>query len=52
MKNGSQRYYVNRPRSRYGHKYSKTRHGHRYSKYKKRLSKMMLVCIKQHISNI
>ena len=34
---------INRPRCR---------HGHKYSKYVKRLSKMMLICIKQHISNI
>ena len=33
----------NRPRSR---------HGHEYSKYKKFLSMMMLICIKQHLSNI
>ena len=43
MKNRSQRYNINRPRSR---------HGHRYSKYKKCLSMMMLLCIKQHLSNI
>ena len=40
MKN---RYDINRPRSR---------HGHRYSKCKKLLSKMMLIYIKQHLSNI
>ena len=34
---------INRPMSR---------HGHKYSKYKKCLSKMMLTCIKQHLSNI
>ena len=43
MKNRSQRYNINKPRSR---------HGHRYSKYKKCLSMMMLLCIKQHLSNI
>ena len=34
---------INRPMSR---------HGHKYSKYEKCLSKMMLTCIKQHLSNI
>ena len=43
MKNRSHRYDINRPRSR---------HGHKYSKYKKCLSMMMLICIKQHLSNI
>ena len=38
-KNRSQRYYINRPRSRRGHK---------FSKYK---TMMMLICIKQHLSN-
>ena len=33
---------MNKPRSRNGHK---------YSKYKKRLSIMMLIWIKQHLSN-
>ena len=42
-KNRSHRYDINRPRSR---------HGHKYSKYKKCLSMMMLICIKQHLSNI
>ena len=28
------------------------RHGHEHSKYKKFLSMMMLICIKQHLSNI
>ena len=37
------RYNINRPRSRYGHKYSKC---------KKCLSMMILICIKQHLSNI
>ena len=43
MKKKSHRYGMNRPRSR---------HGHIYSKYKKCLSKMMLICIKKHLSNI
>ena len=43
MKNRSHRYNINRPRSRYGHK---------YDKYKKCLSVMMVICIKQHLSNI
>ena len=43
MKKGSHRYDINRPRSR---------HGHKYSKYKKCLSKMMLICIKQHLRKI
>ena len=42
MKLDSRKYNINRPRSR---------HGHKYSKYMKRLS-MMLICIKQHLSNI
>ena len=42
-KNRSHRYDTNRPRSR---------HGHKYSKYKTCLSMIMLICIKQHISNI
>ena len=33
---------INRPRSR---------HGRKYSKYKKCFIKMMLICIKQHLSN-
>ena len=37
------KYYINRPRSR---------HGHKYNKYKKFLNMMMLACIKQHLSNI
>ena len=28
-----------------------SRHEHNYSKYKKYLSMMMLICIKQHVSN-
>ena len=43
MKKKSHRYGMSRPRSR---------HGHIYSKYKKCLSKMMLICIKKHLSNI
>ena len=39
----SQRYSMNRPRSV---------HEHKYSKYKKCLSIMMLLCIKQHLNNI
>ena len=39
----SYRYDINRPSSR---------HGHKCSKYKKELSKMMLICTKQHVSNI
>ena len=30
----------------------KSRHEHRLKKYKKRLTTMMLMCIKQHLSNI
>ena len=30
----------------------KSRHGHKYSKYKTCLSMIMLICIKQHLSNI
>ena len=41
MKNRSQRYEINRP---------KTRHGHKSSKYKNCL--IILICIKQHLSNI
>ena len=43
MKNTSCRYDKNRPRSG---------HGHKYIKYKISLSIMMVICIKQHISNI
>ena len=39
----SQRYSMNRPRSV---------HEHKFSKYKKCLSIMMLLCIKQHLNNI
>ena len=38
----SHRYGINRPRSR---------HGHKSSVYKKCLSMMMLLCIKQYLSN-
>ena len=43
MKNRSHRYDINRPKSR---------HRHKYSKYKKCLSMMILICIKQHLSSI
>ena len=43
MKNRSHGYDINRPRSRNQHK---------YSKYKKCLSMIMLIYIKQHLSNI
>ena len=43
MKNRSYRYDINRPRSR---------HGRKSSKYKKCLTMMLLICIKQHLSNI
>ena len=43
MKNRSYRYDMNGPRSR---------HGHKYSKYQKCLSMMLLICIKQHLTNI
>ena len=43
IKNISHRYDTNRHRPRYGHK---------YSKYKKCLSMMLLICIKEHLSNI
>ena len=43
MKNRSHRYDINRPRSR---------HGHKYGTYKKYLTMMMFICIKQHVSNI
>ena len=39
----SQRYDVNRPRPRQGHK---------YTKYKMYLSIITVICIKQHLSNI
>ena len=43
MKSRSHRYDINRPRPR---------HGHKNSKYKKCSNMMMLICIKQHLSNI
>ena len=43
MKNRSHRYDKNRPRSR---------HGHKYSKYKKCFTMMMLIYIKEQLSNI
>ena len=43
MKSRSQRYDINR---------SRPRHGQKYTKYKMRLSIMMVICIKQQISNI
>ena len=42
MKNRSHRYDINRPRSR---------HKHKYKKYKKRLIIMIIISIKQHLSN-
>ena len=42
-KNRPHRYDINRPRSR---------HVHKYSKYETCLSMIMIVCIKQHLSNI
>ena len=43
MEINSRKYGINRP---------SCRHEYKYSKYMKRLSMMMLVCIKQHLSNI
>ena len=43
MKNRSQRYDINRARSR---------HGHKYTTYEMCLSTLMVICIKQHLSNI
>ena len=43
MKNRLQRYNINRPRPRNGHK---------YTKYKMCLGIMMVICIKKHVSNI
>ena len=43
VKNRSHTYDISRPRSR---------HGHKYSKYRKCLSMIMLVGMKQHLSNI
>ena len=38
IKNTAHRYDINRPR-----------HGHKYTKYEMCLSKMMVICIKQHL---
>ena len=43
MKNRSHRYDINRIRSR---------HGHKYTKYKTCIGIMIVICIKQHLSNI
>ena len=43
MKNRSHRYDINRVRPR---------HGHKYTKYKTYISIMIVICIKQHLSNI
>ena len=43
MKNRSRKYDINR---------SKPRPGHRYTENKMRLSKLMVIYIKQHLSNI
>ena len=43
MKNRSQGYEMNRPRPR---------HGHKYTIYKMCVGIMMVICIKQHLSNI
>ena len=43
MKNRSQGYDINRP---------SPSHGHKYTKYIMCLSIMMVICIKQHLSNI
>ena len=43
IKNKLQGYDLNRP---------KPKHGHKYTKYKMCLSIMMVICIKQHLSNI
>ena len=43
MKNRSQRYDINRPRPRYGHK---------YTTHKICLSIIMVICIKQQLGNI
>ena len=42
-KNKSQRFDIDRHRPR---------HGHKYTKYKMCLSIMVVICIKQHLSNI
>ena len=43
MQNRSHRYDINRPR---------TKNGHKYTKYKMCLGIMVVICIKQHLSNI
>ena len=43
MKNRSHKYDINGPRPR---------HEHKHSTYKKCLTMMMLICIKQHLSNL
>ena len=43
MESRSHRYDINRPWPR---------HGHKCTKYKLRLGIMMIICIKQHLSNI
>ena len=43
IKNTSHRYDINSPTPR---------HGHKYTKYEMCLSIMMVICIKQHLSNI
>ena len=43
MKNRPQKYDINRPRAR---------HGHKYTKDKMCISLMMVIYIKQHVSNI
>ena len=43
IKNRSQKYYINRPTSK---------HGHNSTKYKMCFSITMLICTKQHLSNI
>ena len=43
MKNRPQRYDINRPRPR---------HGYNYTKYEMCHSKVMVMCIKQHLNNI
>ena len=46
IKNRSQRFDINRPRLKHGHKYTK------YDMNIKCLSIIMVICIKQHLSNI
>ena len=49
MKNRSQRYGINRPRPRHG---ILNRTIHNYAKYEMCHNKIMVICIKQSISNI